>query len=201
MAFRADVTLCIFVYMCVLVFVMRRRCACWLLLLWATYSLRGVSPGCSCRLASSDLDVTQPCVLLDGATRPRAPCTRSMSQRQQWEGLRPSFSMVPLAINVSEPQDTPNHVADKEHDTPRPPPRSPQIITPRGDLMSRIKEHTGFFDQRLGCVTALAFHPNKLLLAAGASDPVVSIFSHKEGASSSTRSAYPHASASSQHRR
>ncbi|CAM9877753.1 unnamed protein product, partial [Ectocarpus fasciculatus] len=59
------------------------------------------------------------------------------------------------------------------------------IITPRGDLMSRIKEHTGFFDQRLGCVTALAFHPNKLLLAAGASDPVVSIFSHKEGASSS----------------
>ncbi|CAM9821629.1 unnamed protein product [Ectocarpus sp. 13 AM-2016] len=75
------------------------------------------------------------------------------------------------------------------------------IITPRGDLMSRIKEHTGFFDQRLGCVTALAFHPNKLLLAAGASDPVVSIFAHKEGTSSSTRSACSPASASSSYQR
>ncbi|CAM9372062.1 unnamed protein product [Scytosiphon promiscuus] len=52
------------------------------------------------------------------------------------------------------------------------------IITPRGELLSRIKGHTGLFDQRLGCVTSLAFHPNQLMLAAGTTDQVLSIFAH-----------------------
>ncbi|CAM9288968.1 unnamed protein product, partial [Hapterophycus canaliculatus] len=52
------------------------------------------------------------------------------------------------------------------------------IITPRGGLLSRIKGHTGLFDQRLGCVTSLAFHPNQLMLAAGTTDQVLSIFAH-----------------------
>lgn len=45
-------------------------------------------------------------------------------------------------------------------------------------MLARIKERTGLFDQaQMGPVLSLAFHPNKLMLAAGSLDYRVSIFS------------------------
>ena len=52
-----------------------------------------------------------------------------------------------------------------------------KILTLGGDqLGSIIKYHEGFLGQRIGPVSSLAFHPTRLLLAAGATDSIVSIF-------------------------
>jgi len=39
-----------------------------------------------------------------------------------------------------------------------------------------IKFHDGFMGQRIGQITTLAFHPTRLLLAAGATDSIVSVY-------------------------
>ena len=65
--------------------------------------------------------------------------------------------------------------------TPSPRARRPfQVRTPDGELLSRIKHHMGFLAQRLGSISALAFHPHELILAAGATDSIVSIFSPED---------------------
>eukprot|EP01035_Chromulina_nebulosa_P018908 gene18908-24711_t len=53
-----------------------------------------------------------------------------------------------------------------------------KIFTMGGDQLDRdIKYHDGFLGQRIGPVSCLAFHPYKMLLASGATDNIVSIYS------------------------
>lgn len=46
-----------------------------------------------------------------------------------------------------------------------------------GDTLSSIYYHEGFLSQRIGPISALAFHPYKVCLAAGATDSIVSLYS------------------------
>lgn len=53
-----------------------------------------------------------------------------------------------------------------------------KILTLNGDQLGNIiKYHDGFLGQRIGPVSCLAFHPTQLLLAAGATDSIVSVYS------------------------
>ena len=46
---------------------------------------------------------------------------------------------------------------------------------PAGRTLAAIRWHEGFLGQRIGPVSALAFHPHRLLFAAGALDAFVSL--------------------------
>jgi len=52
-----------------------------------------------------------------------------------------------------------------------------KVLTLEGDTLSVIRYHDGILGQRIGPVATLAFHPCKLLLAAGAADSLISIYS------------------------
>lgn len=45
-----------------------------------------------------------------------------------------------------------------------------------GEQLSIVRYHNSFLGQRIGPVSALGFHPYKVLLAAGAVDSLVSIY-------------------------
>ena len=47
-------------------------------------------------------------------------------------------------------------------------------------VLNWIRYHDGFLGQRIGPVSCLAFHPNKPLLAAGATDSIISIYTNSE---------------------
>ena len=52
-----------------------------------------------------------------------------------------------------------------------------KIFTMGGDQLGNdIKYHDGFLGQRIGPVSCLAFHPHKMMLAAGATDNILSIY-------------------------
>jgi len=51
-----------------------------------------------------------------------------------------------------------------------------RIMNFNGDEVSLIRYHDGFLGQRIGPISALSFHPYKLMLAAGATDSIVSIY-------------------------
>ncbi|CAI5969772.1 unnamed protein product, partial [Closterium sp. NIES-64] len=55
-------------------------------------------------------------------------------------------------------------------------PPSPQVFNMSGDLLSVVRYHNSFLGQRIGPVSALHFHPYRPLLAAGATDSIVSIY-------------------------
>jgi len=46
-----------------------------------------------------------------------------------------------------------------------------------GDQLNIVRYHDGFLGQRIGPVSALAFHPTKLVAAAGSTDAIVGIYS------------------------
>ena len=50
-----------------------------------------------------------------------------------------------------------------------------------GEEISLIRYHDGFLGQRIGPISALTFHPFKVMLAAGATDSIVSIYTGTEG--------------------
>ena len=45
-----------------------------------------------------------------------------------------------------------------------------------GEVLSVVRYHQSFLGQRIGPVSCLGFHPYSILLAAGASDSIVSIY-------------------------
>jgi regulator-associated protein of mTOR len=45
-----------------------------------------------------------------------------------------------------------------------------------GEQLSMVRYHNSFLGQRIGPVSALGFHPYKVLLAAGAVDSLVSVY-------------------------
>ena len=45
-----------------------------------------------------------------------------------------------------------------------------------GDQLNIVRYHDGFLGQRIGPVSSLAFHPTKLLAAAGSTDSIVGIY-------------------------
>lgn len=51
-----------------------------------------------------------------------------------------------------------------------------KVMNFNGDELSIIRYHDGFLGQRIGPVSSLAFHPYHVLLAAGATDSLVSIY-------------------------
>lgn len=55
-----------------------------------------------------------------------------------------------------------------------------KILSADGELLSHIKYHLGFMAERLGCISSLAFHPHSLVLAAGATDSIISIFAPED---------------------
>jgi len=55
-----------------------------------------------------------------------------------------------------------------------------KILDFEGETKNVIRYHEGFLGQRIGAVSCLAFHPYKLLLAAGATDPFISLYSQGE---------------------
>ena len=54
-----------------------------------------------------------------------------------------------------------------------------KLLTYSGEQLGMIRYHDGFLGQRIGPVSCLAFHPTKVLLAAGATDSIVSIYGEK----------------------
>lgn len=54
-------------------------------------------------------------------------------------------------------------------------PVAPSVPLHNGASVSTLKYHKGFMGHRIGPVTALAFHPHKLMMAVGALNPLVSI--------------------------
>ncbi|CAI5504298.1 unnamed protein product [Closterium sp. Naga37s-1] len=51
-----------------------------------------------------------------------------------------------------------------------------RVFNMSGDLLSVVRYHNSFLGQRIGPVSALHFHPYRPLLAAGATDSIVSIY-------------------------
>jgi WD40 repeat protein len=51
-----------------------------------------------------------------------------------------------------------------------------KVFDLKGEVTNLIRYHDGFLGTRIGPVSSLAFHPRLLLMAAGASDSVVSIY-------------------------
>lgn len=51
-----------------------------------------------------------------------------------------------------------------------------KVMNYNGDELSLIKYHDGFLGQRIGSISCLSFHPYHLLLSAGATDSLVSIY-------------------------
>lgn len=45
-----------------------------------------------------------------------------------------------------------------------------------GEQLSMVRYHSSFLGQRIGPVSSLHFHPYDILLAAGASDSIVSVY-------------------------
>eukprot|EP00252_Welwitschia_mirabilis_P005146 TRINITY_DN15582_c0_g2_i1.p1 TRINITY_DN15582_c0_g2~~TRINITY_DN15582_c0_g2_i1.p1 ORF type:complete len:1293 (+),score=268.23 TRINITY_DN15582_c0_g2_i1:213-3881(+) len=52
-----------------------------------------------------------------------------------------------------------------------------KVFSTTGEPLSAIRYHNSFLVQKIGPVTSLAFHPYNILLAAGATDSMVSIYS------------------------
>jgi regulator-associated protein of mTOR len=50
-----------------------------------------------------------------------------------------------------------------------------KVFTNAGDMLCDIRFHEGFAGQRIGQVSALAWHPHKLLLAVGATDNMIDL--------------------------
>jgi regulator-associated protein of mTOR len=55
-----------------------------------------------------------------------------------------------------------------------------KVLDFEGETKNVIRYHEGFLGQRIGAVSCLAYHPYKLLLAAGATDPFISLYSQGE---------------------
>ncbi|CAM9089710.1 unnamed protein product [Chrysoparadoxa australica] len=51
-----------------------------------------------------------------------------------------------------------------------------KVLTMDGETLSVMRYHDGFLGQRIGPVSALAFHPHSLVLAAGATDSIISVY-------------------------
>eukprot|EP00960_Hanusia_phi_P064316 765762-Hanusia_phi.AAC.4 len=51
------------------------------------------------------------------------------------------------------------------------------VISTGGEVLNTIKYHEGFLGQRIGPICSVAFHPLRLILAAGATDSIISIYS------------------------
>lgn len=51
-----------------------------------------------------------------------------------------------------------------------------KILTFAGEQLSMIRYHDGFLGQRIAPVSCLAFHPHKMLLAAGSTDQIIAIY-------------------------
>mgnify|MGYP002775729113 FL=1 len=56
-----------------------------------------------------------------------------------------------------------------------------KVFSLQGEQLSVIRYHNSFLGQRIGPVSALAFHTYKVYLAAGATDSNVSIYSGDSG--------------------
>ena len=54
-----------------------------------------------------------------------------------------------------------------------------KIMDTGGNLISMIRYHEGFLGQRIGPVSCLEFHPHRPVLAAGATDSIVAIYSSR----------------------
>lgn len=52
-----------------------------------------------------------------------------------------------------------------------------KVFRSDGEQLALIRYHEGFLGERIGPVSCLAFHPHRLLLAAGATDSVVAVYS------------------------
>mmetsp|Transcript_3259 Transcript_3259/g.5075 ORF Transcript_3259/g.5075 Transcript_3259/m.5075 type:complete len:1600 (-) Transcript_3259:102-4901(-) len=56
-----------------------------------------------------------------------------------------------------------------------------KILTLAGDQLGMIRYHDGFMGNRIGPVSCLAFHPVRMLMAAGSTDNLLSIYSIPDG--------------------
>ncbi|XP_057866862.1 regulatory-associated protein of TOR 1 isoform X1 [Cryptomeria japonica] len=54
-----------------------------------------------------------------------------------------------------------------------------KVFNLRGDLLNIVRYHNSFLGQRIGPVSCLSFHPYNILLAAGATDAIVSIYARE----------------------
>jgi len=55
-----------------------------------------------------------------------------------------------------------------------------KVMNFQGDPLSIIRYHDGFLGQRIGPISSLCFHPYKVMLAAGATDSIVSIYAGEQ---------------------
>jgi regulator-associated protein of mTOR len=51
-----------------------------------------------------------------------------------------------------------------------------KVFSMVGEQLSMVRYHNSFLGQRIGPVSCLQFHPYQVLLAAGATDSIVSIY-------------------------
>jgi len=52
-----------------------------------------------------------------------------------------------------------------------------KVFSITGEQLSMVRYHNSFLGQRIGPVSCLSFHPYNILLAAGATDGIVSVYS------------------------
>ena len=72
------------------------------------------------------------------------------------------------------------------------------ILTFNGSQVGKITHHDGFLGQRIGPISSLVFHPLKVMLAAGATDSIISVYSAEDTSDfSSFSSSHPHENGSS----
>ena len=53
----------------------------------------------------------------------------------------------------------------------------PQVFNMAGEQLNMIRYHSSFLGQHIGPVSCLNFHPYNMLLAAGHTDSIVSVYS------------------------
>lgn len=53
---------------------------------------------------------------------------------------------------------------------------TPQVMKFDGTEVSLIRYHNGFLGQRIGPISALQFHPYRVILGAGATDSIISVY-------------------------
>jgi len=57
-----------------------------------------------------------------------------------------------------------------------------RVLSFQGDEVALIRYHDGFLGQRIGPVSALSFHPYRVMLAVGGTDSIVSVHSNEPAA-------------------
>jgi regulator-associated protein of mTOR len=96
-----------------------------------------------------------------------------LSKWRAWEASRPWFSTT-IARTLQRTRTC--HHCNNSFTHSGSQNQSIKVYDTGGDCVSTIRYHEGFFGQRIAPVNAMAFHPQKMVFAAGGMDQLISIY-------------------------